>query len=380
MNSPKTHLILVSAQPIPNLTPILDDCLRPKKVIMLVSDDMQERSIALENIYKPRGIAVDRHRIQDPWNAEQISDQVLDILAQYPNGDIALNATGGTKLMAIAAYEAFRSCNYPIFYIHPEQDLLIWLSPKQRDINLDQRITLKDYLMAYGASSVEVATTYGVPEHIRTLTQNLITGIERYSNELATLNYLAYKADNLQLTTDIPDGPLSKPHLWELLDLFVDAGLCQINGQKLQFKDQNARFITNGGWLELHTYSLCLNLKKELQIQDIATNISIERQLAGKDRVNNEIDVALIKSNRLHLIECKTQQFKKDEKSADVLYKLDSLRDLMGGLQGRAMLVSFNPLDKASRARAKELKINLCSKTELQNLQKHIQDWLLTER
>ncbi|NOU13374.1 MAG: DUF1887 domain-containing protein, partial [Methylococcaceae bacterium] len=39
-----THLILVSAQPIPNLTPVLDDNLKPKKVIMLVSADMQERS------------------------------------------------------------------------------------------------------------------------------------------------------------------------------------------------------------------------------------------------------------------------------------------------------------------------------------------------
>jgi hypothetical protein len=51
-----TRLILVSAQPIPNLTPILDDTLRPNKVVMLVSPDMQERSKALENIYKPRGI------------------------------------------------------------------------------------------------------------------------------------------------------------------------------------------------------------------------------------------------------------------------------------------------------------------------------------
>jgi hypothetical protein len=73
-----THLILVSAQPIPNLTPILDDRLKPKKVIMLVSADMHERSLALENIYKPRGISVERHLINDPWDANNISDQILD--------------------------------------------------------------------------------------------------------------------------------------------------------------------------------------------------------------------------------------------------------------------------------------------------------------
>ena len=106
---------------------------------------------------------------------------------------------------------------------------------------------------------------------------------------------------------------------------------------------------------------------------------TLKRQAAGRAVVKNEIDIGLIKANRLHLIECKTQRFKED-KDADVLYKLDSLRDLMGGLQGRALLVSFNHLDKSSRARAKELAIELCCGSELKNLQQHLQRWLTNER
>lgn len=372
-----THLILVSAQPIPNLTPILDDRLKPKKVIMLVSADMHERSLALENIYKPRGISVERHLINDPWDANRISDQILDILDQYPEGGIALNATGGTKLMSIAAYEAFRSDNRPVYYIHPEQDRLIWLSPRQPAVDLAGRLKLDDYLIAYGASSVERPKDTGVPEAIRQLTQQLLTDIDRYAAELGTLNYLAYQANNPQLTSHIDSGPLSKPQLWELLELFESAGLCKINGHSLKFAGEDARFMTNGGWLELHTYASCLNLKKALGIQDVACNIIINRQPAGGAVVKNEIDIGLIKANRLHIIECKTKQF---EQGADVLYKLDSLRDLMGGLQGRALLVSFNQLDKTSRARAKELNIKLCCQAELKNLQHHLQIWLNNER
>jgi hypothetical protein len=374
-----THLILVSAQPIPNLTPILDDTLRPKKVVMLVSPDMQERSKALENIYKPRGIGVESCLIADPWNASSISDQVMDILAQYPDGGIALNATGGTKLMSIAAYDVFRSENRPIFYIHPEHDRLIWLSPKQPDIDLSDRLKLKEYLMAYGANTVEIADPSGVTAPIRQLTQDILAGIGRYAGELGTLNYLAYQANNPKLTSEIEAGPQSKPLLWELLELFETAGLCKINGHSLHFADENARFTANGGWLEMHTYGLCLNLKKTLGIQDVACNITINRQPTGRTVVKNEIDIGLIKSNRLHLIECKTQRFKED-KDADVLYKLDSLRDLIGGLQGRAMLVSFNQLNKTSRARAKELNIELCCQTELRNLQHQLQNWLTHER
>ncbi len=374
-----THLILVSAQPIPNLTPILDDELRPKKVVMLVSSDMQERSKALENIYKPRGIQVERCNIEDPWNASAISDQVMDILDQYPDGGIALNATGGTKLMCIAAYEVFRSENRPIFYIHPEHDRLIWLSPKQPNRDLSDRLKLKEYLMAYGADTVDITDRTGVTPPIRQLTQDILAGIDHYAGELGTFNYLAYQANNPKLTCEIEAGPQSKPLLWELLELFETAGLCKINGHSLRFVDENARFTANGGWLEMHTYGLCLNLKKIVGIQDVACNITINRQPAGRTVVKNEIDIGLIKANRLHLIECKTQRFKED-KDADVLYKLDSLRDLIGGLQGRAMLVSFNQLDEPSRARAKELNIELCCQTELRNLQHHLQTWLTNER
>ncbi|NOT11621.1 MAG: DUF1887 family protein [Methylococcaceae bacterium] len=374
-----THLILISAQPIPNLTPIFDDVLKPKKVVMLVSHDMQERSNALESIFKPRGISVERCLIEDPWNADSIRDQVEDLLiTQYPDGDIALNATGGTKLMSIAAYEAFRSCQFPVFYVHPEHDRLIWLSPKLPDVDLSDRLKLEDYLMAYG-SPVDKLDRTGVKEPIRELTQQLLTDFDRYANELGTLNYLALKADNFQLTSEIEAGPQSRPLLWELLELFEVAGLCKADGHNLRFTDENARFTANGGWLEIHTYALCLNLKKACGIQDVACNINLIRQPAGRSVVKNEIDIGLIKANRLHLIECKTQQFKGD-KTADVLYKMDSLRDLMGGLQGRAMLVSFNPLDKASQARAKELNIQLCCQTELRNLQQHLQTWLTNKR
>ena len=42
--------------------------------------------------------------------------------------------------------------------------------------------------------------------------------------------------------------------------------------------------------------------------------------------------------------------------------------------------VSFNQLDKVSRARARELNIQLCCHVELRNLQHHLQTWLTTER
>lgn len=277
--------------------------------------------------------------------------------------------------MSIAACEAFRSTNAPIYYVHPQHDRLLWLSPKLPPHELAGRLKLRDYLMAYGSDQVDIpAETQGVPPAIQKLTSQLLASIDRYANELGALNYLANQADNPRLNTKIDHTRQARPMLWELLELFENAGICRLDGRLISFPSEQERFIANGGWLEVHAYAACSQLKQKFDIQDVARNITIQRHPAGKTAVKNEIDAGLIHANRLHLIECKTKHLEKD---ANMLYKLDSLRDLMGGLQGRAMLVSFNNLDKASRARARELNIALCCHSDLKHLQQHLANWLI---
>jgi hypothetical protein len=377
-----THLILVSAQPIPNLTPILDEATRPQKVVMLVSADMQERSKALENIFKPRGISVERHQIADPWHARSISDQIDRIIQPYPPGGIALNATGGTKLMSIAAYEVFYSANQPVFYVHPEKDSLIWLNSDLQPHPLADRLKLEDYLTAYGAASV-IRQPHGVKPAIKTLTTDLIANIENYAQALGMLNALAFQATQT-LRIRIENKNRSFPAFMELLALFTDSGLCQLdNDNWLSFPGEEERFLVNGGWLEQHCYNLCLKLKLKTPIQDVACSINLTR-LQGNKSVPNEIDVAMLANNHLFLIECKTKRFNDQNKNfaetSDVLYKLNTLRTLYGGTQARAMLVSFIKLEKHVRDRAKDLKIEVCSHTEIKRLENMLYDGLQPKR
>lgn len=74
-----THLCLVSAQPTPSLTPLLDPGLAPRRVILLVSPDMSRRAEWLEAVLKPRGIAVERWPIEDAWDVEHIQLRVLEL-------------------------------------------------------------------------------------------------------------------------------------------------------------------------------------------------------------------------------------------------------------------------------------------------------------
>ena len=348
---------------------------------MLVSSDMAPRADHLEKIYKPRGIKVSRWPINDPWDVEHIRNRVMGLLAENEQANIMLNATGGTKPMSIAAYEVFRTFGKPIFYIHPERDRLIWMHPGDRaSIDLADRIKLKEYLIAYGAHDVHEAHKSGVPNNIRRLATELIDNIGAYAPALSSLNYLAAMANNpLLRSPEIGRELNGNQAFWELLKLFEDTKLLRQDGAHLTFKDEDSRFVVNGGWLELHAYACCLNVKKSLGIQDVARSVEVSRQ-QGRSKVLNELDVAFLKDNRLYLLECKTKRYsghdRKHDEGADVLYKLDSLRDLLGGLQAKAMLVSFRELNKHNRHRAKELKVEYCCHKELKHLEEKIGVWL----
>lgn len=368
-----THLILISAQSVPNLTPLLDNHTTPQRVVMLVSPDMRERADWLEAVIKPRGIQTQRWPISNAYDIEHIQNRVLELLDTYPDGDITLNATGGTKPMSIAAYEVFRTFEKPIFYVHPDHDRLIWMYPNGRPAHdLANRIKLKEFLQSYGATVTNL-NHQGVHHDLRELGRKLASQVQTWATPLTLLNAYAAAAKPT-LSVEVRPEHLNYPALEALIDLFRVCQCLAWQGKRLVFNDEAARFFVNGGWLEDYVYSLCLNLKAAHGIQDIARSIEVERNPS----IRNEMDVALLKENRLYVIECKTHNDKgqTDGKNTGAIYKLDSQKDLLGGLQAKGMLVSFNRLNDYDRQRAHDLRITVCDHDGLAQLPEKLATWL----
>lgn len=80
-------------------------------------------------------------------------------------------------------------------------------------------------------------------------------------------------------------------------------------------------------------------------------------------------------NNKLHLIECKTKKFSKGEGN-QVIYKLDSLSELFGGVQARGLLVSYQGIRTSERLRAKALEIGLFCEDDLSQLKDRLRNWL----
>ena len=372
------HICLVSQQPLPNFLPIVENAFRPQKVILLVTPEMKKQADFLTNHIKKRCQIKDIEQISiaDEYNMSLIEQELLDLLIDYQPDEVAVNITGGTKLMAIAAFNFAQENNYQCIYFTQNQSKIILYHPQRQPETLlkcqNQYLKIEDYLNLHGYE-IQSST-----QHIKkNLIQPWYIAIEQhdlYAKIIPSLNHQLYK----QAESDNSSLPLNELNK-NILPLLKDLG--EVSGGHFQFHNKDNKQLANGGWFEYFVFEKINEIKKEYQkIQDIQLNIQFKTQA---DKTYNEVDVAVLCNNVLYLIECKTINFAKDlgqAKGNDILYKLESLKKV-GGLNTRCALISYistqnkkgnNPI----KERAKSNQIELwAGKDDIKGLKTHLIKW-----
>lgn len=373
------HFCLISQQATPNLTPLLDQRFKPKKIVMLVSDQMSAQARYLSAFCKRRQIETETVLIHDPYDLSRIQDQVMDKLTEYEHKSVALNVTGGTKPMAIAAQQVFQMIGKPIFYVRIDTNEVIFLDKGYQPFTLDCRLKIKDYLEVHGYECMSAEDKIG-NSSLSDFTKWLIEYAKANARAIGLLNALASEAENaksLLVNVDKFESDSHFENLRHLIDQTQKPGrnLTLWQGKDLKFKDESSRFYLNGGWLENHVFEIVKDLDSSL-IQDVAMNIKIKTPEWRQGEAENEIDVMILAKNRLHLIECKTKRFSQGSARVDeALYKLDSL-SVLGGLNTRTMLVSYRDLHSSDTQRAKDLGIKIVKAEQLHGLKNKLNEWL----
>jgi hypothetical protein len=362
---------LVSQQAAPNYLPLLDPELKPKKVVLLTTDQMQKQGNFLEQAIKKLGIAVENIAFKLSNNFDQMQNQWLDVLAQYEGQKVALNATGGNKWMSITAQEIFRMNQSLVFYVDIDSGYILFLDSDKTPKKLDQKISVQQYLETYGYRiENSKKTTRGILIHEENLCAYLIQHVTKLDEAVSLLNKyasIAEKQNNLKAayTEKFSD-------FIQLLKECQAESFLTFDNHFIYFKDESSRQFLNGGWLEVYINALLNPLKKEGFLQD---SPHLNAEIIHDKNIKNELDVVFMAKNRLHLIECKTKNFT-DEKANETLYKLDSISAL-GGLGTKAMLVSYKKLSKADEQRAKDLRIKIIQHEELARLKDRLREWIL---
>jgi len=279
----------------------------------------------------------------------------------------------------VAAQEVFRENHKAVFYVSVETDEVLVIGDRASRQPLRTKLKVHEILEAHGYN-VTTQEKPQVPRAMRDLTARLIDHVASSGKALGSFNALARSARRdpglrVEMT---PDQFKSSP-LCDILALFEEAGLLHVEGRVVAFKNEEARAFANGGWLEAHVYEALQSLRSQHEnLSDVVMGVRVafagsSHQAVGNDK--NEIDVAFLFRNTLHLIECKTANLAQpgsgdDDKATEAIYKMESLLKL-GGLRTRGMVVDYRgqlSQSEANRKRAAEAGIAIVSGVQLKDL------------
>ncbi len=365
--------MLVSEQAAPNLLPALDPAMKPQEAVLLVSQKMTNRAQSLQTVLKEVGIQTHTVALPDEHNMAALETTLMDIATKRDGQAIALNVTGGNKLMALAAQAVAQAAGWSVFYVDVDTDQIIWLDKTRAAQALTQQLRLRHYLRSYGFTLAEGIERPQPNTAWQTLLHELINDVGSLEEAIGQLNHLSQEA---QRSLRVTLGPRQREHhgLDALLRKFEQAQVLKRQGDQISFATEAARTFANGGWIEHHVYQCVSQVTGDLAIRDKAANL----QVMGDSGQPNEIDVAFMARNRLFMVECKTARMNNadDFKANDTLYKLAENCRRIGGLGTRGMLATYRPLRESEQRLAKALNIEVVAGRDLNRLGERLKQWV----
>ena len=369
------HVCLVSDQPIPNLTTILQ--FEPDKVILLATKDRSAESNRLEKVIRQKGVDVKTKEIK-PYDMNNVISVCENLIKDYKNDEVTLNITGGTKIGTIGTYQAFYTYGKPIFYVNTQDDEIIKISPNEEKIPINVNMSIRDYLAAYGFNITNYVKEDRHINDRRHITEAIVQlAIKRpeligeINRELKDIDKAVYPK-KISLRNDRDMDLLCKK--------LVDYGLVERRRQTtIEIPDEDTAKYLRGFWFEEYLYMTA----KSLNVNEVKLNVEGQWDASGKKSPRNEFDVLIAKRNRLFYISCKTANPDRyvdgtDESiGKDYLYELDALGDRALGLFGKKMLASARPVtNDYVKKRAEVMKIRLVDGRNIATMKDNLREWL----
>lgn len=370
------HVCLVSDQPIPNLTTVLQ--FKPDTVVLLKTKEMEEKARLFEDVLKKKNYDV-RSETIEAYDINNVISASESLINECSSCEVSLNITGGTKIGTLGTFQAFYSSGKQIFYVDTKDNKILKLSPEneQSEIPITVSISISDYLALYGFQINSYVKDDSYIFKRKELTDYLANTVSFKQYIVPAINSELHKYDeksSLPISVKMP-GDDKLLALIEMLD-----GISKKNKNKVDIINYDSLMYLKGFWFEEYVYMAAKALKPD----EIKLNIIGKWVTKGKNQPKNEFDVLISKGTRLFYISCKTanpnrKSSTKDEEGIgrEYLYELDSISDNALGLFGKRMLASARKIeDPYVKERAKILKIDTVDGKDVITIKERIKQWL----
>lgn len=336
---------LVSRQAMANVIPFL--MYKPSNVFLLSTEQEKECAIHLQSFFTKKKSKVYLYNDIDAYDSKNLIKRLDEIFNKYSDNDITLNITGGTKIMALTAYEYFKEKQKSIFYCNTGSLEILNLFPQKKSEPININISIEDYLAAYG---YEITNEKNI---------NFGEDIENFLNIIfpSNINSFTKFVNKVRAEKSLNTPRFNFADKEFKIEKHYD--VCRLEHISSKTFIKSGGDFVFGNWLEFLTAKI---LSKALK-----SEIKIGVKIVSPENNYNEIDVMFVKNYQLNIVSCKSGSFK-NTGIKEHLSELEVLRNLTGGTFGKAYFVYSNDKNEQIINRANELKIKAVHISELNNL------------
>ncbi len=126
-----THVYLMGGHSTAILTPFHSQNVPVTRLVVAHEQYQHADFSQLKQSLSNQDIEIESWILPTTTSSDEVLQSFFELFNYEKNGeqDVLFNATGGPRHKVIAAYEAARSYDLPIYIVEPEQDSLFWLYP-----------------------------------------------------------------------------------------------------------------------------------------------------------------------------------------------------------------------------------------------------------
>lgn len=334
-----------------NINPLAE--INPEKVLVLITQSMQESAKTLLDEIKTSGFKAEAIRIDNESSLKSLNEQFSTLIEDNIDDELIANITGGTKLMSMSLYQLFTNWGFRSFYCDFASSQLIWLDDESAISNIGSKIGLKQYLRVHQFQIKNHLSLASIgkaqKDYANVLYRELCTP-NRYEATCQMIGKIhAHTAQNgLPLNNFSFDDDELK-----VISQLQETGLFYLNKGVIVCDDVNNKKFMNGAWLEF----LVADRLRGDNHRDISLSVEISKSTkrAGSE-TRQEIDVMAMRDDKLVIIECKAKKWDTATQASEAIYKLSALSSI-GGLNTLPIFVSLRDVPSSAKTRASEMGI-----------------------
>lgn len=288
-----------------------------------------------------------------PFDLNDIHFQLREALKESGDGHIAINITGGTKLMSIACLTLALERNCETYYIDTSNREIIWLNGNRGKQELPPLLKSIAPFIRLSGESIQSADD-GVRrrrlEERKKLT-SLLAENERLANRIAQMitknKYdrrpgVKFKIESTHYTAELSEKG--------------DAHL-KSNQKNFSFPDMPdfAQYLA-GSWFEEYCFLKLLPLLRDGRIFDLRLSLSTTYGNSDQSNIFQELDLVFSNGYELTVVECKSGSVTQEH-----IQKCENLTMKYGGSFGKGILVTtFPPSHESNKKRIRNSRFIAC--------------------